>query len=124
MRKLNHNFYGVVLLIGLVIHLVTNYFWKPIFGDTELGYKIYFIGQAIGYVAYLLSVRQYFKEKTFFFFLIADLGFNLSITKLFTELFLNPEIYNKGELIGLQLSIIIFIIKLWKRKKKIRYGEL
>lgn len=117
MKKLSINFYGTVLLFGLIIHIVSQSCWKLI-ANVKLGTSIYFIGVTIGCISYLLNAREYFRGKKFFFFLVADLGVNVAFCKLFTQLFLKPLNYQPSEYINLSIAIIILVYRVKKNVSK------
>jgi len=114
-KEFNHNFYGLILSIGGIVHLLTNMFWK-IIPIERIGEWLYFFGLFFGVTCFLFVSRQYFKNKSFLFYLVSDFFLNLSITKLFTQCFLNPFEYQISEFWGLGICVFIFIIRLIKKK--------
>lgn len=114
-KELNHNFYGIIMLIGGAIYLSTNIFWTFI-PNEKVGEWLYFFGLFFCMSCSLFVSTKYFKNKSFLFYLISDLFLNLSITKLFTQCFLNPFEYQISEFWGLGLCVLIFIIRLIKKK--------
>ena len=114
-KEFNHNFYGIIMLIGGAIYLSTNVFWKMI-PKEKIGEWLYFFGLFLGMACAWFISTQYFKNKSFSFYLLSDLFFNLSVTKLFTQCFLNPFEYQASEFWGLGICVSIFIIRLIKKK--------
>lgn len=114
-KQLNHNFYGLLLLIGGLTYLITNIFWELI-PDINLGEWFYFFGLFFGMSCFLLICTTYFKGKSFLFYIISDFFSNLSLTKLFTQCFLNPFEYQVSEFWSLGICSLILLIRLIKKK--------
>jgi len=77
-KEFNHNFYGLILSIGGIVHLLTNMFWK-IIPIERIGEWLYFFGLFFGVTCFLFVSRQYFKNKSFLFYLVSDFFLNLSM---------------------------------------------
>jgi len=103
------------MLIGGLVYLLTNIGWK-IINNVNVGEWLYFFGLFFGMSCFLTICRTYFKGKSFSFYIVSDFFWNLSLTKLFTQCFLNPLEYQVSEFWGLGICIFILIIRSIKKK--------
>lgn len=113
-KEFNHNFYGAILILGGIVYLATNLFWSLI-PNVKFGEWLYFFGEFWGMSSFLLICRQYFKNKSQNLFLIGDFFWNLSLTKLFTQCFLNPLEFQVSEFWGLGICFVILLIRIIKK---------
>jgi hypothetical protein len=114
-KEFNHNFFGVIMLLGGLIYLTTNVFWKLI-PNKNVGEWLYFFGLFLGTVCFITICKEYFKNKSFSFYLVSDFFLTLSWSKLFTQCILNPLEYQISEFWGLGLAIIVLIYRSNKKK--------
>lgn len=103
------------MLIGGVTYLLTNIGWSYI-GNVFFGEWLYFFGLFFSMSCFLLISIKYFKNKSFLFYIISDFFWNLSLTKLFTQCFLNPLKFQVSEWWGLVICLLILLIRVLKKK--------
>lgn len=116
--KLGYKFYGIFFTLSFVANLIIYLTWKS-WNNRDLGEYWWFVSFFEIILTGLVIARQYFKPISFTFFLIADFFFNLSVTKLITELLYDGTEWNKTELLGLGVGLLITGYRYLRYKKKI-----